>query len=41
LSRSGSRSRRIHAPCHSHAASHSGHVNTTDPPEQASASMRE
>src|SRR5205807_2900887 len=37
FSRSGSRSRRIHAPCHSQAAPQAGQVNTTDPPEQTSA----
>ena len=39
LSRSGSRTRRSHAPCHSQAASHAGQDNTIDPPDQASASM--
>lgn len=39
FSRSGSRSRRSHAPCHSQAAPHAGHVKTTDPPEQTSAAI--
>lgn len=39
LARSGSRTLRSQAPCHSHAALHTGHDRTTEPPDQASASM--
>jgi hypothetical protein len=37
--RSGSRTRRNQAPCHSHAASQAGQVKMTDPPENISASI--
>jgi hypothetical protein len=39
FARSGSRIRRSQAPCHSQAAPHPGHDSTTEPPDQASASI--
>ena len=39
FARSGSRTRRSQAPCHSQAAVQTGHDSTTEPPDQASASI--
>jgi hypothetical protein len=39
FARSGSRTRRSQAPCHSQAAPHAGHDSTTEPPDHASASI--